>query len=221
MKAYRPGQVGLLHKIKCKEVLWVACIHCNGEVMVYWATDSLYTCARTGSRFKVTQLTIGGLAVGRAEFQKSGLITLPKQKKVVLTAGADLRSSLEPYPARYSEDSMLSWLWSHQVMLQGQERPWNFILPTSCFLARAAAQASQSHQRVMCGDEPLRARPFSMNNLIVCSLHTSESGKPWCWLLMLHPILISLPPRPPTMRLLMSWKLGMVSHWYHVNTSDS
>lgn len=40
-------------------------------------------------------------------------------------------------------------LWSHQVVLQGQKRPWNFILPTSCFSARAAAQASQSHQRVI------------------------------------------------------------------------
>lgn len=44
-KAYLLGQVGLLHKIKCKEVLWVACmkrslrLHCHRELMEYWATD--------------------------------------------------------------------------------------------------------------------------------------------------------------------------------------
>lgn len=66
--------------------------------------------------------------MGRAEFQKSGLITPPKQKKVVLTAGADLRSSLKPYPARHSEDSMLSYL-----CLQGSKGSGAI---KSCFKAR-------------------------------------------------------------------------------------
>lgn len=37
------------------------------------------------------------------------------------------------------EKGILQELWSHQVMLQGQTRPWNFSSFTSCLLARAAS----------------------------------------------------------------------------------
>lgn len=44
--------------------------------------------------------------VGREEFKRSGFLTLPKENKVVLTAGADPRCPLEPYLGRHSEYSM-------------------------------------------------------------------------------------------------------------------
>lgn len=154
-------------------------------------------CARTGSRFKVTQVTMDMWRAGCGECRVPEIRTDHSTKRE--ESGPYCRRRSQEFPGTISCKALrgqhvelplplrAKGLWSHQVVLQGQKRPWNFILPTSCFSARAAAQASQSHQRVMCGDEPLRARPFSMNNLIVCSLHTSESGKLWCWLLMPHP----------------------------------
>lgn len=176
-KAYLLGQVGLLHKIKCKEVLWVACmkrslrLHCNRELMVYWVLTGLRTCARTGGRFKVTQVTIDMWRAGCGKNRVPEIRTDHYTKTE--ESGPYCRSRSEEFLGTISCKALrgqhvelplpprAKGLWSHQVMLQGQKRPRNFILPTSCFLERVAAQALQSHQRVMCGDEPLSGHdPF-------------------------------------------------------------
>lgn len=213
----------LLYKMKCKDVLWVKAWQDPLDLTAMgnsWRTGlptGLCTCVPelvVDSKWHRWLWTWGGVDVGREEFQKSGLLTPPKQNEVVLTAGADPRCPLEPCPGRHSEDSVLSYLCLWRV--KGREisrtleppshasRPEEAIklylihlLPfgKSSISSLPVTPESDVHYEPLGVGEQWFHNVFLWTTLIVCSSHTSESGNPWCWLLMPHPILPRLPSR--------------------------